>query len=80
MAYNRRNFLTKVVRIQQITVEHTQRGVSQEWLFHNIIEPQFCISRATYYNYLAINARLELKKLNNEVENIQKKAMHNTIV
>lgn len=63
MAYNRRNLLTRVGWIQDITLEHTRRGVTQEWVYNNIIFPTYRISRRTYYNYLSINARKELGKL-----------------
>lgn len=63
MGYNRRNILRRIVEIQNITLEHTRRGVSQKWVYENIIFPRFYLSPATYYNYLGINARAELKKI-----------------
>ena len=64
MAYNRRNILKRIVEIQNLTLEHTSRGVTQVWVFDHIIQPRFFISVSTYYNYLNINA----KKLLNEAE------------
>lgn len=69
MAYNRVNKLTLMVDIQQMTLEHTAKGVTQEWLFNNKIKPVYRISHATYYNYLKVNAKAELKKLEKEKEN-----------
>jgi hypothetical protein len=63
MAYNKRNLLEKMVQIQDITLEHTKRGVKQEWVYINVIYPGFKISRGTYYKYLAHNAKAELKRL-----------------
>lgn len=63
MGYNRRNILRRIVEIQNITLEHTRRGVSQKWVYENVIFPRFYLSSATYYNYLGINARAELKKI-----------------
>ncbi|MEG2276653.1 MAG: hypothetical protein RSA53_05390 [Odoribacter sp.] len=63
MGYNRRNILRRIVEIQNITLEHTKRGVSQKWVYENVIFPRFYLSVATYYNYLDINARAELRKL-----------------
>lgn len=63
MGYNRRNILKRIIEIQNITLEHTKRGATQKWVYENIIYPRFLISPATYNNYLAVNAKAELKKL-----------------
>jgi hypothetical protein len=63
MAYNRRNILTRISKIQEITLEHTRKGVTQEWVFKNVIYPNYTISRRTYYNWLGTPAKQELKKL-----------------
>jgi len=57
MAYNQRNKLKRIVEIQNLTLEHTSRGVTQVWVFKHIIQPRFVISESTYYNYLNINAK-----------------------
>jgi len=57
MAYNRRNILNKIVEIQNLTLDHTSRGVTQVWVYEHIIQPRFFISVSTYYNYLSINAK-----------------------
>ena len=64
MGYNKVNHLKKIVEIQNITMEYKKKGIYQAWIYINVIAPKFYISRATYYNYLAINAKGELKKLN----------------
>lgn len=61
--YNRVNLLRKMVEIQDITLEHQRRGVSNDWTYQNVIQPKYLISRSTYYQYLATNARKELKEL-----------------
>lgn len=66
MAYNRINLLERIVDIQQITLEHTAKGVTQQWVYTNIIKPVYKLSKATYYNYLRQNAKAELKKLTAE--------------
>lgn len=63
MAYNRINILTRIVIIQEITFEQTQQGVSQEYVYRMHVAPRFCISRRTFYRYLAINAKKELSRL-----------------
>jgi hypothetical protein len=68
--YNRKNILQRKIDIQNTTLEHTLRGVTQEWVYENIIFPTYRISRATYYNYLAENAKANLKKLE-EAEQMQ---------
>lgn len=68
MAYNRRNILPKIIAVQEITLEYTRKGVTQEWVFNNIIYPDIKLrmSRRTYYNWLGTNAKQELKKLEAE--------------
>lgn len=63
MAYNRVNILNRIIDVQTITIEHTKRGVTQQWVYDNIIFPQYRISIGTYYSYLGCNAKAELKKI-----------------
>lgn len=63
MAYNRRNYLNRVIKIQTIVLEHKKKGVTQQWIYDNLIFPTFGISIGTFYIYLACNAKAELKKL-----------------
>lgn len=70
MAYNQKNLLTRVIEIQNITLKHKETGATQHWIFENIIHPKYRISIATYNNYLAMNAKQKLKKLQNETKNI----------
>jgi len=62
MAYNRRNLFRKIVEIQEITLEHKQRGATQLWIYENIIADRFSISLSTYNRYLSVPAKKELKK------------------
>lgn len=64
MAYNRKNYYKRIIEIQNITLEHTQKGVTQEWVYNNIIYPKYFISRATYYRYLSTNAKHAIKLTN----------------
>ena len=63
MAYNRRNFLKKVLRIQEITIKYRDDGLYFKNIYHKYIEEQFNISQGTYETYLGINARKQLKEL-----------------
>jgi hypothetical protein len=68
VAYNRRNLLTRIIQIQEITLEHTNKGVTQKWVFDTIIKPEFKICERAYYKYLGINAKCELKKIESELK------------
>ena len=63
MAYNKRNILQRICEIQRITLEHTSRGVTQKWVYDNVIFPRFLISQTTYYKYLATPAKRELREI-----------------
>lgn len=63
MARTSINFLKRVVEVQNITLENKRRGKTQEWTYNEIIYPRFFISKATFYAYLARNAKKELKEL-----------------
>ncbi len=66
MASNKRNLLTKIVIIQNITLESRKNGATYTWIFQNLIQPRFItITWQTYYRYLGTNAKAELKKLEN---------------
>lgn len=61
--YNQCNKLERICEIQRITLEHTRRGITQKWVYDNVIRPRFIISLATFYNYLGTNARRELNQI-----------------
>ena len=64
MAYNRENFLEKVIVIQKIYLEYYDGGLSNRAIFKLHIKPRFVnITERTFYKYLAINAKKELKEL-----------------
>ncbi|MDR1865976.1 MAG: hypothetical protein LBR08_10450 [Bacteroidales bacterium] len=53
--------MNKIVEIQDITLEHTRRGISQRWVYKNLISDRYHISYSTYQNYLCRNAKKERK-------------------
>lgn len=61
--YNRQNLLIRVIEVQNITLNHTGKGISQQRVFDEIIKPRFMISQRTFYNYLSMNAKRELRYL-----------------
>lgn len=56
------HWLRKVVEIQEITMREKRRGMSQQWIYENIIRDQFFISYPTYNRYLTRPAKRELKE------------------
>lgn len=64
MAYNKLNMLQKVLEIQAIVLKEQKRGgVSQKWIYENLIKDRFYISYPTFNKYLAMNAKREMNKL-----------------
>jgi hypothetical protein len=63
MSYNKLNHLKKIIDIQNIYLEHNAKGVSGEFIYKRMINPVYKVSRATFYKYLAINAKKELKEI-----------------
>ncbi len=66
MAYNRRNFLLRVIDIQEIYKKHSKNnegGYSDKYIYETMIYPVYKISRATFYDYLKIYAAKQLKEM-----------------
>lgn len=69
MAYNRENFLKKVLKVQEIALHHSKQGLFFKEIFHLHIEHQFNICKRTFDTYLGINARKQLRELKEKKEN-----------
>ncbi len=63
MVYNRRMFLSKVIKIQEIVLKEKRGGSFQKFIYEDRIAGEFNISYSTFNNYLAINAKKELSEL-----------------
>jgi hypothetical protein len=63
MSYNKRNLYNKIIEIQDIVLKGQKKGLSQKEIFYSQIENVYFISIGTFYTYLRINAKAELKKL-----------------
>lgn len=64
MAYNKRNYYEKIVKIQEITQKQMhQFGLTYKEIYYKFIENQFNISKRTFHTYLEIPAKRELKKI-----------------
>jgi hypothetical protein len=59
----RKNTLLKIVKIQNITLENTRKGITQTWVYNNLIKDQFFLSKRTYDRYLGVPAKKLLKDL-----------------
>ncbi len=67
MAYNKENYYKKIIEIQNIVLANYQvKYYTMKEIYHNLIEPKYFISNRTFYNYLSINAKAELKKIQNK--------------
>jgi hypothetical protein len=63
MAYNSRNKLLKIISIQNLVLEHQKHGVTQKWVYDNIVYPTHLIAYGTFNRYLSYPAKRELKNL-----------------
>ena len=63
MAYNRKNFLTKVLKVQEIALLHRKQGLFFKEIYHLYVETQYNISKRTFDSYMGINAKKQLREL-----------------
>ena len=63
MAYNKKYLLKRIVEIQEIVLAEKDRGRSQTWVYQNMIAEKYLISEGTFNRYMGINAKEELRKL-----------------
>ena len=66
MAYNKRNLLLKIIEIQNIVMTEKDRGISQKWIFENLIQKRYFINYSTFNAYMGRNAKRELADLDNK--------------
>jgi hypothetical protein len=64
MVYHRRHYLDKVLEVQIIVLKQRKQGLFYKEIYYKYIENQFHISKRTFDNYLGVNAKKELKELN----------------
>lgn len=64
MAYNRVNYLKRIIEIQDITIDYQKTGATQLWIYEHIIKDRYLISFSTYNNYLCVpSPRTQLKNI-----------------
>ncbi len=69
MRYGRRvNMLMKALQVQILYLQYNKLGFPSETIFRRFVFPQFYISRSTFYNYLSLNARGELRMRAPEID------------
>ncbi|MBN2668775.1 MAG: hypothetical protein JXR60_06055 [Bacteroidales bacterium] len=57
-----KNALLKACRVQEIDMFFTDRGFSRTFIHKKILQPNFFISKRTYYRFLGVNAKRILKE------------------
>lgn len=63
MAYNRENFLKRVIKIQELALHYKAQGLFLKEIYFLHIQNQYHISKRTFDYYLGLNARKQLKEL-----------------
>lgn len=63
MAYNRRNYLERIIEVQQLVLEEQKNGATLRWIYKNKVRHRYHISYSTFNNYLGTAAAKELKIL-----------------
>ncbi|MCD7972506.1 MAG: hypothetical protein LUG18_07535 [Candidatus Azobacteroides sp.] len=61
--YNKKNKYKKIIRVQEEYMKYINSGYTTIYIYKNFIYPQFLISKATFYNYLAVPAQRDLKRI-----------------
>jgi hypothetical protein len=63
VAYNRENFLQRVLEIQKIALYQSNRGLFMKQIYYDYIQDKYKISKRTFDTYMGINAKKEIKEL-----------------
>ncbi|MDR2009226.1 MAG: hypothetical protein LBQ22_01940 [Bacteroidales bacterium] len=66
MAFSRKFLLKRVKEVNEIYMNHSKRGLSNEYIYRNYIRNVFHISRSTFYEYLTIPYAKEIKEIENK--------------
>ncbi len=71
MGYNRKYFLVRVKRVNELYKELSAKGITNEFIYKHHICDQFNISRSTFYDYLTIPYEKQMK----EIERVEQQQM-----
>lgn len=66
MAYNRKNLLVKIIDAQEICLAQLAKGVKVKEIYALHIKKKFGISHRTFVRWMGVNAKKELKELNEQ--------------
>lgn len=61
MAFNNRNILLKMIRVQDLVLEQKKHGVTQRFVYENMVRDTYLISYSTFNRWLSYPAKHELK-------------------
>ena len=79
MAYNKKNYYKRIIKIQKIVLEKQQENhqLFLKEIYWDFIFPEFDISYRTFNSYLGISPKRELKKiLEKEEYNLKQQELH----
>lgn len=65
MAYNRKNYYKRIIDIQNLVLELQKRNpdISMKEIYEHYVSLRWHISRRTFSNYLSVNAKKELNRI-----------------
>lgn len=69
MSYTRKNFLKRVLKVQEIALHHRKQGLFFKEIYHLHVEHQFNICKRTFDSYMGINARKQLREIQENKQN-----------
>ena len=61
MAYNNKNTLMKMIRVQDLVLEQKRHGISQIYVYETLVRDAYLISYSTFNRWLAYPAKHELR-------------------
>lgn len=73
MAYNKANYYKRIIEIQNIVLElkYQNEDLYYKEIYWRYIYPKYHISYRTFHTYLGINAKAELKKMNEKQQQLK---------
>lgn len=67
MTIRSKHLLKRIIAVQETVLEHQKHGATQAWIYRNVIANTYYISESTFNRYLCLNAKKELKELDDEI-------------
>lgn len=75
MAYSNKNILVRIFLVQEFYKKQSAKGIPNKRIWHTVVNI-YPMSLRTFYNYLAVNAKKELKELNINLDTLIKDKGH----